>query len=421
SISLSRYEFAAGLNACLDVVIQLIGDGPDLDTLRRLQDEFAAELAMVRSRIDDLEADVAVLDANQFSTTTTLSGAFDAHLVVPVGDTVAVDDNVISQDPAAAPNAVDKIVGGTEADATFEYWARLDLNTSFTGEDSLFLSLSAADSPGSLGNSEFGLNYTSGESGDNVSLDDAYYSFPVGDRVNAKVAANSVLPEDFVSSLIVPFGDSAIAAAGLPEFYFLYAGGDFGAGANVDIANNLVLDLAYLSDSSNENRSEGGLFNDYSYLAQLNLLTNGPLDAAVVYLDGDQETALAGGGVGVADAVRSQLKPDYTLAGLVSLDLGRLVLAGHYAHSPAEGVEGDLDSYMGGVSFPGLFGENNELGVYGGISPAINRDPLLVEAYYKLNLNEFFTFTPSLIYTDNGSSVSTDDNFYGAVRATFSF
>ncbi|MEM9908390.1 MAG: iron uptake porin, partial [Cyanobacteria bacterium P01_D01_bin.44] len=49
--AMSRYEFAAGLNACLDVIVQLIGDtniAEELDTIRRLQEEFAAELATIR-------------------------------------------------------------------------------------------------------------------------------------------------------------------------------------------------------------------------------------------------------------------------------------------------------------------------------------------------------------------------------------
>ena len=33
----------------------------------RLQEEFAAELATIRGRVDTLEADVAELEANQFS------------------------------------------------------------------------------------------------------------------------------------------------------------------------------------------------------------------------------------------------------------------------------------------------------------------------------------------------------------------
>ncbi|MEL6938427.1 MAG: iron uptake porin, partial [Cyanobacteria bacterium J06598_1] len=83
--ALTRYEFAAGLNACLDVVIQLIS-GDELEEIKRLQEEFAAELATIRGRVDTLETDVAELEANQFSTTTKLRGSLDAHLVVPFGD-----------------------------------------------------------------------------------------------------------------------------------------------------------------------------------------------------------------------------------------------------------------------------------------------------------------------------------------------
>ena len=54
------------------------------------------------------------------------------------------------------------------------------------------------------------------------------------------------------------------------SFYDLYPGGDFGAGANIAFSDNLVLDLGYSSGSSNVNTEDGGLFNDNSYIAQLN-------------------------------------------------------------------------------------------------------------------------------------------------------
>ncbi|MFM5983537.1 MAG: iron uptake porin, partial [Sphaerospermopsis kisseleviana] len=79
--ALSRYEFAAGLNACLDRVNELIATATadmvskeDLATLQRLQEEFSAELATLRGRVDALEARTAELEANQFSTTTKLRG-----------------------------------------------------------------------------------------------------------------------------------------------------------------------------------------------------------------------------------------------------------------------------------------------------------------------------------------------------------
>ena len=52
---LSRYEFAAGLNACLDKINEIITTGladkvskEDLATIQKLQEEFAAELAILR-------------------------------------------------------------------------------------------------------------------------------------------------------------------------------------------------------------------------------------------------------------------------------------------------------------------------------------------------------------------------------------
>ncbi|MFK8181970.1 MAG: iron uptake porin [Phormidesmis sp.] len=384
--ALTRYEFAAGLNACLDVVIQLIGEGSDLDAIRRLQDEFAAELATIRGRVDTIETDVAELEANQFSTTTKLRGQLDAHLVVPFDDADGVP----------------------EADATFEYRARLNFDTSFTGEDRLRIRLQASDAAGSLANTENGLANQSGRvSGleDNVGLDDVYYSFPIGDRISGIVAANSVVTDDFVTSTIVPFDGPSVADAGGPEFYDLFEGGDFGAGVNVAFTDNIVLDAAYSSTSSNLNTDAGGIFNDGSYIAQLNFLTDGILDAAITY-------------IGATDAGVGQVES--TIAGLVNLDFGGFQIGGHYASNDVEGG-GDADSYMGGVAFSDLFGTGNEFGVYGGVSPAVGRDPLLVEAYYKVDVNEYFTLTPAVIYADNDSGVGSDDNFYGALRATFKF
>ena len=76
--AMTRYEFAAGLNACLDRILEITGLGgvteEDLATIRQLQDQFAADLAVIRGRVDSLESRVAELEANQFSTTTKLNG-----------------------------------------------------------------------------------------------------------------------------------------------------------------------------------------------------------------------------------------------------------------------------------------------------------------------------------------------------------
>ena len=79
--AMTRYEFAAGLNACLNRVNELIATATsdlvakqDLATLQKLQEQYSVELATLRGRVDAVETKTAQLEANQFSTTTKLVG-----------------------------------------------------------------------------------------------------------------------------------------------------------------------------------------------------------------------------------------------------------------------------------------------------------------------------------------------------------
>ncbi len=117
--ALTRYEFAAGLNAALDRLNELIATGTadlvrkeDLATVQKLQSEFAGELATLRGRVDTLEASTAKLEANQFSTTTRLNG----EVVIGLASVLA-GENANSQ-------PIDRI-------PTLSYRVRLNLDTSF--------------------------------------------------------------------------------------------------------------------------------------------------------------------------------------------------------------------------------------------------------------------------------------------------
>ncbi|MEA5469643.1 iron uptake porin [Spirulina sp. 06S082] len=91
--ALTRYEFAAGLNACLQQIERLIAETTgefttreDLAVLRRLMEEFEQELALLGVRVDNLEGRVAFLEDNQFSTTTRLNGVMMTNLDIATGD-----------------------------------------------------------------------------------------------------------------------------------------------------------------------------------------------------------------------------------------------------------------------------------------------------------------------------------------------
>ncbi|MFM7579720.1 MAG: iron uptake porin, partial [Microcystaceae cyanobacterium] len=76
--ALTRWEFAAGLNACQNTLERLLKENvavlqEDLDKLKRLVQDFQAELAQLGVRVDNLEARVSYLEDHQFSTTTKLN------------------------------------------------------------------------------------------------------------------------------------------------------------------------------------------------------------------------------------------------------------------------------------------------------------------------------------------------------------
>lgn len=130
--AITRYEFAAGLNAALNRINQLIAAGTenliaseDLLTLERLREEFGAELATLRSRVDTIEASAAELEANQFSPTTKLTGQV----------IFAVNAGSMTSRRIIAPRGA--VISEDDPNPTVIYRASLDLNTSFDGTDLL--------------------------------------------------------------------------------------------------------------------------------------------------------------------------------------------------------------------------------------------------------------------------------------------
>jgi hypothetical protein len=139
--ALSRYEFAAGLNACLDKINELISTGladkvnkEDLAALQKLQSEFALELASLKERVTGLEAKVETLEAQQFSTTTKLG------LLAFFNLTGANAGNGVKADIVGAG-----VVSNNSPGTTLSGLVWLDFKTSFTGKDLLVTQLAAGN------------------------------------------------------------------------------------------------------------------------------------------------------------------------------------------------------------------------------------------------------------------------------------
>jgi len=403
---MTRYEFAAGLNACLDAIRFLIADGgidPDtLATIQRLQEEFAAELATLRGRVDALEAETAELRAQQFSTTTKLRGQVDGNLVAPFGETTI------------------RIGGGetgidvdTDDNIAFTGRARLNFDSSFTGNDRLRVRLQGGDDDFDILGTAGGLANSTGGNLD-VRVDDFYYSFGVGDNLDFIVAANSIATDDFVVSTIVPFDGPSVADAGGPVLYdFDMGGGGFAFGGSVGLGDNFVIDAGYSADNgedgSNDPRDGIAGAVSQSYIVQGSYIGDSFINAAIAYMRGNDGDDRA-----FTD----------TFAGLLNLDFDGFFIAGTAAFH--DNGDDDDFSWMAGLGFQDLLFEGSEFGVYYAELPDYgDNDPSMIEAYLGIPVNQFLTITPAVIYGDLNDAPRNDpgaaSQWYGAIRATFEF
>jgi hypothetical protein len=408
--ALTRYEFAAGLSSCLDRISDLIAASTadlatkeDLATLQRLQEEFAAELATLRGKVDSLEARTAELEANQFSTTTKLKGETIFLVGVPIDEDDAFDDQ---------PN--------------MGYRVRLNFDTSFTGNDLLRARLQSRDLDAYDGFGGLNWRIGSGE-GDSVSLSQLYYTFPLGDSVDVTIAANGFADSDWVPSTISPLESSskgAISSFGVPAPYRFVPGGA-GAGATVQLSDSLALSFSYASAEAERNDPGAGLFNgNYGILGQLTYLSDF-LDAALVYTNGYRSSGFTNAFSGPAVA--------NTYGALFNFKFGKVQVGGNAAYTPViELGNGSYDvwSYQATVAINDLGGRGNMLGILAGVAPydsdvafgADDDNSFVGELFYRLRLSDNIAITPGLIYIDSpGNNSDNDATFVGALRTTFSF
>ncbi|MFB2937183.1 iron uptake porin [Aerosakkonemataceae cyanobacterium BLCC-F154] len=281
--AMTRYEFAAGLNSCLDRIQELIAALPqgvskeDLDRLRRLQEEFAVELTTLRGRIDALEARVTEVEANQFSTTTKLRGlaAFNVTGAFADGNVKVETSNVdaaLEIRPAGRNSFTNAPIVQTAKDpqVTFSNLVWLTLETSFSGKDLLVTQLAAGNgnSPGNayvsagLYNS-FGVPFLDQTAGQNVGLNEViirelFYTFPIGNNFRVVFGPRINWYRYFDNNLFNFFltGTTSFNSGGSTMLNTIDRGS--GVVALWDISKNVKFRAAYLGESDEFLPSEFG-------------------------------------------------------------------------------------------------------------------------------------------------------------------
>jgi len=451
----TRYEFAAGLNACLDKINEIISAGladkvskEDLATLQKLQEEFAAELATLRGRVDALDAKVTKLEAQQFSTTTKLSGLAFFNV------TGATAGNVQAQTSTGAT------VTRTAPNTTFSGLVWLTLNTSFTGKDSLITQLA-------VGN---------GNSPANQYVSDGFFNstgVPFTDQQSGATANTFVLRE---LSYTFPVFEKAVLAVGPRlNFYKYFDGNRFiypwnstfnsinssllnvskrGAGAvfMTPLGNQFDFKVGYLSESyeftntgSAANPSKGLFSGSNSLTAELGFKPSDAFKFRLIYsrsnIDSNGSPTIGGAGFLPGTFTGTSAQSDVFVANfdwLVSKGFG---LFGRYGYGTANVNSGAgislgsaiINTFQVGAAFPDLFKEGAQgmisFGMpfkFSGLLPiAGNGDggtQYDLEISYVYPISKNISLVPSFytIFSPNNFS-SNPTIFVGNLQAVFSF
>ena len=351
----------------------------------------AEQLAITNSRVDGLEARLNNFEAGSFSETTTAS--FSVDFAIGAVDGKGIETNVTD--------------GDEDLQATYGF--QIDLNTSFTGEDSLDISLDAGNSNGSL--AEFDTNgpavtdasvTPNKTASDILTVDGVSYTFPLG-GATAFIGDNTDGSMLFTTACVYggpsnTLDDCANVTAGI-------TGGGLSIGAAYDFDNGFTTafgaqftETGIATDETNDSYALNAAYTGDSY------------GVSVTYAN--VETSLGN------DTFTA-------LNGYYSFDSGLNISAGYEVGDldNAAATEDETEAYFVGINGdvgPGELGA--AIGTYGSQTESAGTMPerMMYEAYYSYAVNDGMTITP-IIYTVEGSSATDMDETGFMVKTQFKF
>ena len=321
-------------------------------------------------------------DSDSFSETTTASFSTDMYI--------------------GAVNGRNVSTGVTDGDEAIEayYGFQIDLNTSFTGEDSLDISLDAGNSAGAA--TEMDLNSTTDEA---LTVDGVSYTFPVGEKMTVFVGDNTDASLLYSTACVYGGPGNTLDDCGARQAA-LGSGAGTAAGASYDIGNGFTAAVGFSGNGS----SNAGLLTkegDDAYGAQLTY-------SADNY------------GVSVSYAMIEEVGVDHTY----------WALNGYFTPSEAAGFPsisvgyetGDVETagtadtaqYFVGLQWdemgPGTLGL--AMGTDGAFAENAT-EYMIYEAFYSYPVNDGMTVTP-YVYVREQDANNVDDTGI-AVKTSFSF
>ena len=333
------------------------------------------QLAVTNSRVDGLEARLNNIEAGSFSETTTAS--FSADMMV---------------------GAVD---AGTSADAIMAgYSFQIDLNTSFTGEDSLDVSLDAGTG-GVAGIAEFDGN----SGGDGLSVDGVSYTFPVG---SATVIVGDNTDGSALFTTACAYGGPSNTLDDCGNVNAGITNGGAMAGASYDFGSGFAAAVGYAAGESDmatglmskETLDAYGLNASYTADSYGLSLTYGLVETSST----EEDTFTA-------------INAYYAPEGFPSISVGYEI----GDDGSAVDASDELTSFFVGLTFDEV-GAGSAGIALGTKTPTVEgtSEQYMYEAYYSYPINDGMTITP-LVFIKENSSTAVQDETGLMVKTSFSF
>ncbi len=411
--SLTRYEFASVLKIVLEKFSKprysVLRE--DLNTLIRLQREYATALAELGTRLDKIDPRIAKLEINQFSPTTKLQG-----------------------------QVIAAFTGGSNSASTIVSRTRLNLVTIFKQNHVLLTQLEMGNNGGdalSLRHRKGGVNLLGttglianggglayGEVDQNIKLSRLYYTFQPISNLGVTVGAR-MTPKDFIdrnryaNNEAIDFNSSFFINNPLIVQNQIDLAKGAGAAVNWDINKQLRLNGVYIAADADRPNSGKGLFNDrYQGSVELQYTPNAQFAMRLQYTNAQ---------INNTDINAYGLNVEYDLNNQYGL-FGRFGFGHYQGFNTAIGRDLNLHpwSWAVGITARNFIIPGTLAGVAIGqpfVSSGLgNATQTNFEGFGNFKISDNISITPSLMIVTNANNDSANGfTFEGTFKTVFSF
>jgi len=359
-------------------------------------------------------------EAGSFSDTTTM----DTKVVFTVGATDHAEVQTDNTD-----------------NVQFAYTLQTNLNSSFTGDDNLYIRLKTGNHTGEFVNKDHGTYLSAGNSnGDALKVDKLWYQFPVGDK-------NTVWVGPKIENYYMHGTSPSIYQPVTKQFTLGGNGEAYGASTSQGVGWAFKTDGGFAVSSNMVSKADtsqkdaaGAYYNtgilgentktswatqvgitkpQYSASVIVNQKYNGWTDG---YFESKKHAPTGAGFDGNFTAVglRGWWRPIDSGSGTPSVSLGYDTTS----YSGAASNEDNSTAWFAGLTWEDSFNANDKIGIAFG-QPTTNEkettDPFAYEAYYQFQVNDSVTMTRTIFGGGDRNGTAGEDIFGALVNTTFKF